>query len=76
MTSINGGFILINMKERPYMTLTEAAERLGVSRQRVYAIIKDGRLDVVNRIGGLKMILLDRAQVEQLKRKRDKRAKR
>ncbi len=75
MTSINGGFILINMKERPYMTLTEAAERLGVSRQRVYAIIKDGRLDVVNRIGGLKMILLDRAQVEQLKRKRDKKAK-
>ena len=75
MTSINGGFILINMKERPYMTLTEAAERLGVSRQRVYAIIKDGRLDVVNRIGGLKMILLDRAQVERFKKEREKRAR-
>ncbi|MDA2916065.1 helix-turn-helix domain-containing protein [Nitrospinae bacterium AH_259_B05_G02_I21] len=63
------------MKTKPYMTLTEAAEYLDVSRQRVHAIIKDGRLEVVNKIGGHKMILLDRAQVERFKRERDKRGK-
>lgn len=65
-------FILINMKDKPYMTLTEAAELLGLTRQRVHAFIKDGRLGVVNRVGGHKLILLDRAQVKRLKKERDK----
>lgn len=28
-----------------YLTITEAAERLGVSRQRVHQLIKQGRLE-------------------------------
>lgn len=66
--------MLINMS-KPYMTLTEAADFLGLSRQRVHTFIKDGRLKVVNKIGGLKVILFDRAQVERFKREREKKAK-
>lgn len=54
------------------MTLTEAAEYLGVSRQRTHVLIKEGRLEVVNTIGGHKLILLDRAQVKRFKREREK----
>ena len=75
LTGINRAFIFINMKDKPYMTLTEAAEHLGLTRQRVHVFIQDGRLKVVNRIGGLKVILLDRAEVKRFKRERDKKAK-
>lgn len=72
LTNINERFIFITMKEKPYMTLTEAAELLAVTRQRVHAIIREGRLEVIDTIGGHRLILLDRKQVERLKRERDK----
>ena len=72
LTGINGVFIFINMQDKPYMTLTEAAELLGLTRQRVHVFIKDGRLGVVNRVGGHKLILLDRAQVKRFKKEREK----
>ena len=64
------------MKRTGLITATEAAQILGVSRQHVDRLIRNGQLPVVDIVGTQKIRLLDRAQVEQLKRKRDKRAKR
>ncbi len=41
----------IRMSAR-YYTLTEAAQALGISRQRLYTLIDDGRIKTVDTAGG------------------------
>ena len=57
------------------ITPGEAAEILGVSRQRVDQFIREGLLAVVDTVGHQKIRLLDRAQVERFKREREKKAR-
>ena len=57
------------------ITPGQAAEILDVSRQYVDVLINEGWLTVVDTVGAQKIRLLDRAQVERLKKKRDKKAK-
>ena len=58
------------------ITPGEAAKILGVSRQRINVLINVGQLTVVDTVGPQKIRLLERTQVEQLKKERDKKAKR
>ena len=57
------------------ITPGEAAEILGVSRQRVDQFIREGLLAVVDTIGPQKIRLLDRGQVERFKKEREKKDK-
>ena len=57
------------------ITPGEAAEILGVSRQRVDQFIRKGLLAVVDTVGPQKIRLLDRAQVERFKKEREKKPK-
>ncbi len=63
------------MKPKGYITPSEAAKILGISRQRVDVLISDGRLTVVDRVGPQKIRLLDRKTVQQFKKEREKKAK-
>lgn len=54
------------------VTPGEAAEILGVSRQRVDVLINEGRLTVVDTVGAQKIRLLSRSEVMRFKRERDK----
>lgn len=58
------------------ITPGEAAKILGVSRQRINVLINVGQLTVVDTVGPQKIRLLERTQVEQLKKEGDKKAKR
>ena len=58
------------------ITPGEAAKILGVSRQRINVLINVGQLTVVDTVGPQKIRLLERTQVEQFKKERDKHAKR
>ncbi len=60
------------MKRTGLITATEAAQILGVSRQQVDRLIKNGQLPVVDIVGTQKIRLLDRAQVERFKKEREK----
>lgn len=51
---------------RDYMTLAEAAEELALSKSRVEQYVRDGRLAVAARAGGVRFVL--RADVAKLKR--------
>ena len=63
------------MKAKRYITPSEAAKIIGISRQRVDVLISDGRLTVVERVGPQKIRLLDRKAVKQFKKAREKKAK-
>ncbi len=58
------------------ITPGEAAKIRGVSRQRINVLINVGQLTVVDTVGPQKIRLLERTQVEQFKKERDKHAKR
>ena len=60
------------MKRTGLITATEAAQILGVSRQHVDRLIRNGQLPVVDIVGTQKIRLLDRAQVERFKKEREK----
>jgi len=60
------------MKRTGLITATQAAQILGVSRQHVDRLIKNGQLPVVDIVGTQKIRLLDRAQVERFKKEREK----
>jgi len=60
------------MKRTGLITATEAAQILGVSRQHVDRLIRNGQLPVVDIVGTQKFRLLDRAQVERFKKEREK----
>ena len=51
---------------RDYMTLSEAAAELAVSKSRVEQYVRDGRLAVAVRAGGVRFVL--RSDVVRLKR--------
>jgi excisionase family DNA binding protein len=51
---------------RDYMTLSEAAAELAVSKSRVEQYVRDGRLAVAARAGGVRFVL--RSDVVRLKR--------
>ncbi len=57
------------MEYTPYISVQEAAELLGISRQRVDQLIQDGRLSVAYRAGRDR--LLERETVLQLKKTRE-----
>ena len=63
------------MKAKGYITPSEAAKILGISRQRVDVLISDGRLTVVDTVGAQKIRLLDRKAVQRFKKEREKKAK-
>lgn len=51
-----------------YMTSANAAESLGVSRQRISALVKDGRLQAVRVHGGRVMVEKDSVAAYQRER--------
>lgn len=63
------------MKAKGYITPSEAAKIIGISRQRVDVLISDGRLTVVDRVGPQKIRLLDRKAVQRFKKEREKKGK-
>jgi predicted DNA-binding protein (UPF0251 family) len=65
--------VLFRPVKRPEgYTLTEAAEILGLSRQRVHALVKTGRLKVkgIERVPGRGRLILDRGSVSRELRRR------
>ncbi len=63
------------MKRTGLITATEAAQILGVSRQHVDRLIRNGQLPVVDIVGTQKIRLLDRRAILRFKKEREKKPK-
>ncbi len=63
MTNSPRSQVLDKLRQKPVLRVPELAELLGKSEQRVYALIADGRIPGIIRLG--RSVLISRAAIDR-----------